>query len=264
MELGLGGKVALVSGGTRGIGRATVRALAKEGCAVGFCARDEAGLVALVDELHAAGVTCAAVAADVLRPEDAERFVCQCAEQLGGIDILVNNVGFSIGGDLMHATDAEWHASLEANTLSAVRLIRLAVPHMRQRGGGAIVNLGSMSGWAPQMAGTAQYGGSKAMTIYITERLALELAHDNIRVNVVSPGSIEHEGGVWGRYHLAHPDLYAEYLANSFPMGRMGTPEDVADVIVFLCSERARWVNGRHIPVDGLQQPTPTRTSRPW
>jgi 3-oxoacyl-[acyl-carrier protein] reductase len=143
-------------------------------------------------------------------------------------------------------------------------MIRLAVPHLRQRGGGAIVNVASISGWHAQLAGTAQYGASKAAAIFMTERLALELVHDHIRVNIVSPGSIIWEDGSWDRFRQEHPQSFAAYVRDGFPMGRLGKPEEVADVIVFLASPRAHWINGRHIPVDGLEQPTPVQEFRPW
>jgi len=150
------------------------------------------------------------------------------------------------------------------NVFQIIRMIRLAAPHIRTRGGGAIVNISSISGWEAQLVGSAQYGSSKAAQIFLTERLALELVHDNIRVNTVSPGSIVWEGGGWDRFRMNNPQSYENYVGDGFPMGRLGKPEEVADVIVFLASPRSNWINGRNIPVDGLEQPSPVRERRPW
>jgi len=264
MDLRLSGKVALVTGGSRGIGLRTVRAFAEEGCHVGLCARNAEELVNVAREFEEKGVRVAAVQADILRPEDAARFIDECASALGGVDILVNNVGFNLGGNLMEATDEEWRQVFEGNLFQVVRMARLAVPHMRRRGGGAIVNIASISGWEPQLAGTGQYGSSKAALIFLAERLALELVHDHIRVNTVSPGSILFDGGGWDRLRHQNPESFAAYVRDGFPMGRLGTAEEVADVVVFLASPRANWINGRHIPVDGLEQPVPVREGRPW
>ncbi len=264
MDLRLKDKVALVTGGSRGIGLRIARAFADEGCHVGLCARSEPELREARQDLADRGVRVLAVPADVLLPEDAARFVEECVSHLGGVDILVNNVGFNLGGDLLHSTDEEWRRVFEGNTFQAVRLTRLVVPHMRLRGGGAIINIASISGWEPQLAGTGQYGASKAATIFLTERLALELAHDHIRVNTVSPGSILFPGGGWDRVRQEKPDQFAAYVRDGFPMGRLGTPEEVADAVVFLASPRANWINGRHLPVDGLEQPVPMPERRPW
>jgi 3-oxoacyl-[acyl-carrier protein] reductase len=204
------------------------------------------------------------MAADVTIPADAAKFVERCAAELGRIDILINNVGGSAGGlNVMQTTDEDWLRTFDVNPFQIVRMTRLVVPHMRQQGG-AIVNLSSISGWHTQLAGTPQYGTAKAAVIFMTERLALELAHDNIRVNTVSPGSIVWEGGDWDDYRKAHAESYATYVREGFPMGRLGAPEEVADVIVFLASPRAHWINGRHIAVDGLEQPVPAPGYRPW
>ena len=136
----------------------------------------------------------APIPADVLRPEDARRFVEAAAAQLGGIDILINNVGFGIGKGLVASSDEDWVGTFEYNVFQGVRLTRLVVPHMQARGGGSVVFISSISGWIPQLSGTPQYGASKAAQIFMAEPLALELVHDRIRVNVVSPGSILFEG----------------------------------------------------------------------
>jgi 3-oxoacyl-[acyl-carrier protein] reductase len=264
MDLGLDGKAALVTGASRGIGLRTARVLATEGCDLGICARNVDELNNAASELRDLGATVVAAAADVTAAADAARFVDRCASELGRIDILVNNVGGAFGGNLMEATDDDWRQTFELNVFQAVRLIRLVVPHMQQQGGGAIVNLASISGWHAQLAGTGQYGSSKAALIFLTERSALELVHEKIRVNTVSPGSIIWDGGSWDSFRQEHPESFNAYVRDGFPMGRLGKPEEVADVVAFLCSPRAHWINGRHIPVDGLEQPTPVQDFRPW
>lgn len=264
MELELKGKVALITGGSRGIGLRAARLFAEEGCSIAICGRETDALTAAAAELRQRRVPVAAIQGDVTVAAEAAQIVEQCVAELGGIDILINNVGGATGGKLMEATDEDWQRTFELNVFQIIRMIRLSAPHMRQRGGGAIVNISSISGWEEQLMGTAQYGSSKAAQIFLTERLALELVHDNIRVNTVSPGSIIWEGGSWDRFRLRSPESFANYISDGFPMGRLGKPEEVADVIVFLCSPRSNWINGRHIPVDGLEQPSPVRENRPW
>jgi len=262
MDLGLKDRTVLITGGSKGIGLRTAWAFAEEGCKIGICARNKDDLARSADELRARNHRVTAVQADVSVPDDASRFIEKCAAELGGVDILVNNVGGLIGGNLMDSSDEDWEKTFAINLHQTVRMIRLAVPHMRKRGGGCIINIASLSGWEPQMMGNGQYGSSKAAIIFLTERLALELARDGIRVNTVSPGAIIWPGGSWDRFRVKEPESFATYLRDGFPMGRLGKPEEVADVIVFLASPRANWINGRHIPVDGLEQPVPVE--RPW
>jgi 3-oxoacyl-[acyl-carrier protein] reductase len=262
MDLNLKGKIALVTGANRGIGLATAIGLAREGCDIAICARREETLAEASEQIGALGVRVAAIQADVQNPDDAERFVHEAVAQLGGIDILINNVGGRSGDRLMDSTDEDWVETFDKNVFQGVRLTRLAVPHMRARGGGSVVFISSISGWIPQLSGAVQYGASKAAQIFMAEPMALELVHDRIRVNVVSPGSIIFEGGGWDNLRQEKPEAYAAYEKNGFPMGGLGSPEDVADVVVFLASDRARWVNGENIRADGLEQPVPV--ARPW
>ena len=264
MDLQLRDKVVLVTGGSRGIGLRTARLLADEGCHLGICGRNLDDLDSAANELRSKGVRVVVVKADVTKPAEAEQFVTQCDAELGRIDGLVNNVGGNSGGSLMDASDEDWQQTFELNVFQLARMTRLVVPYMRRQGGGAIVNIASISGWHVQLTGTPQYGASKAATIFMTERLALELVHDKIRVNVVSPGSIIWDDGSWDRFRLEKPEQFAAYIRDGFPMGRLGKPEEVADVIVYLISPRAHWINGRHIPVDGLEQPTPVMEMRGW
>ncbi|MGE3267930.1 MAG: SDR family NAD(P)-dependent oxidoreductase [Chloroflexota bacterium] len=251
MDLGLMGKVALVTGGSRGIGRAIVSRLAAEGCAIGICGRTPETLDAVLAELRQGGVTAHGVVADVTAPGEVERFVDEAATALGGVDLLVANVGGTAGGSLLESTAEEWVKTFDLNLFHAVRAIRSAVPHFEQRGGGSVVTIASVSGAKP--GPRAQYGAAKAGEIFLAGALAWELAPKRIRVNTVSPGSIMFPGGGWAARQAREPEAFAAWIDRELPWGRLGTPEEVADVVTFVLSDRAMWVNGTHIAVDGAQ-----------
>ena len=162
------------------------------------------------------------------------------------------------------SSDDDWRGALERNLIQTVRMMRLALPRMKERPGAAVINVASISGWSPQLAMSGQYGAAKAALIFDTERWALEFVPYGIRVNTVSPGSILVEGNGWDRYRLTNPGYYEDYVRHGFPMGRLGSAEEVGDVIVFLASPRAHWINGRNIPVDGLEQPHAPLDRRPY
>jgi len=251
VDLGLAGKIGLVTGGSRGIGRATALRLAHEGAHVAICGRTAETLDQTLAELRAVGVRVHGVIADVTAPGEAERFVDEAAAALGGVDLLVANVGGSSGRGLLESTPDDWLRTFELNLFHAVRSIRAAVPHMQARGGGSAVSIASISGWKP--GPTAQYGAAKAGEIFLAGALAWELAASRIRVNTVSPGSIMFPGGGWARFRERDADRFAEFERREFPWGRLGTAEEVADVVVFVLSQRALWINGANIAVDGAQ-----------
>lgn len=251
MDLELGGKVALVTGGSRGIGRAIAVRLAQEGCAVGVCGRTEGDVNTAVRDLRRTGATAVGVTTDVVAPGEVEGFVSQVAEDLGGVDLLVANVGAAAGGGLLDSTPEDWTSTFDLNVLHAARAIRAAVPHMQVRGGGAVAVVASISGWKP--APRAQYGAAKAAEIYLSSALARELAPQAIRVNTVSPGSIMVVDGGWDQFRAREPERFREFEERDLPSGRLGSAEEVADVVAFLLSERARWINGTNICVDGAQ-----------
>ncbi|MCC7367478.1 MAG: SDR family oxidoreductase [Chloroflexi bacterium] len=251
MDLGLRGKVALVTGGSRGIGRAIVEQLAAEGCHVAICGRGQETLDRALAELRALGATAHGVVADVTAPGEVERFVDEAAAALGGADLLVANVGGTAGGSLLESTPEDWARTFDLNLFHAVRAIRAAVPHFERRGGGSVVTIASVSGVKP--GPRSQYGAAKAGEIFLAGALAWELAPKRIRVNTVSPGSIMFPGGGWAARQEQQPEAFAAWIARELPWGRLGTPQEVADVVTFVLSDRARWVNGTHIAVDGAQ-----------
>lgn len=251
MDLRLTGKVALITGGSRGIGRAIATRLVEEGCDVAICGRTMATIDQTVAELQGAGTRVHGVAADVTQPGEVERFVEESAEALGGVDLVVANVGGATARRLLEATPADWVSTFEMNLFHAVRAIKTAVPHMEQRGGGSAVTISSISGW--KAGPGALYGTAKAAEIFLASTLAWELASKCIRVNTISPGSILFPGGGWAGLQQRDPERLAVFEHGEFPWGRLGNPEEVADVVAFVLSERAAWINGANIPVDGGQ-----------
>lgn len=255
MDLQLAGKLALVSGGSRGIGRSIALALAREGCRVAVVARGREGLERVLPELTAASSNPAgdhvAIVADVATREGAEQAVAEAAETLGGLDIAVANVGKSGQRHCRDMDDADFAYSLDINLWSTARVCQRAVPHLRDRGGGAIVMISSV--WGKEAGGAPGYNVAKAAVISLAKAMARDYAADNIRVNSVAPGSILFPGGGWERRMKQDPERIAAFVARELPFGRFGTPEEVADVVAFLCSPRARWVSGTCVTVDGCQ-----------
>jgi 3-oxoacyl-[acyl-carrier protein] reductase len=252
MDLGLSGKGVLITGGSRGIGRAMALTFAAEGTNVAICARGQESLEHTLADMRTLPIQTFGQVADVTQREEIERFVKASAEALGGIDIVVNNVGGAKGRGLLESTDEEWVGTFDLNLFHAVRVSRAAIPYLQQRGEGSIVIISSISGYKPSPS--LQYGSAKAAEIFLSQALALELASLHIRVNTVCPGSVLFPGGGWERTKQHQPERFEQFQRQEFPFGRLATPEEIARVVVFVASPAASWVNGAMIAVDGAQQ----------
>lgn len=239
------GKRVVVMGGSRGIGRSIALGFAAAGAAVSICARGKGPLEATRREIEAHGVTAHAASVDLADAEAIKAYMPEAVKALGGLDILINNAsGFG------HADDEEgWAASLNIDVMAVVRGSHAAIPHMQP--GSSIVNVSSISALRASSR-AAPYGAVKAAVMHYTASQAKMLSRKGIRVNCVAPGSIEFPGGTWEDRKTSNPELYQATLA-SIPFGRMGKPEEVAEVVLFLASAKASWVTGQSIVVDGGQ-----------
>ena len=248
MELNFKHKRVVVAGGSRGIGRAIALGFAANGASVSICARGEQALQATRAELAAHGGIVHSGMCDLADGQAVERYVTQAGAALGGIDVLVNNAsGFGMGDD-----EAAWAAGLAVDVMAMVRASHAALPLLlAATPGSSIIHIASISGFRPSTR-SAAYAAVKAAMIHYPGSQAAMLSRRCVRVNCIAPGSIEFPGGLWEERRLRGDAVYTQTLA-SIPFGRMGHPEEVADVALFLASPLARWVTGQTISVDGGQ-----------
>jgi 3-oxoacyl-[acyl-carrier protein] reductase len=251
VELGLKGRVAVVTGASEGIGRATALRLAAEGARIAICARRSEPLEKVAAEIRDQGGEVFARMADMSKAADVERFIGAVADRFGRIDILVNNAGSSIRGPFQEVEDATWQQDLDLKVFGAIRASRLAIPHMKKQGGGRIVNISTIAGKQPGPA-SGPTSVSRAAGLALTKALSKEFAADNILVNAVCIGKIksgQHERRI-AREKLVPGEYYAK-VSEEIPMGRVGEPTEVANVIAFLVSDAASYVTGSSIHLDG-------------
>lgn len=251
MDLGVRNRVAVITGSTQGIGKATAQRLAAEGARVVLCARGQELLDATAAEIRAAGGQAHTVSADVSQPQDCERLIAEAVRVFGGVDILINNAGTSATGEFESVTDEKWQSDFDLKLFGAIRLIRLVLPIMKSRGGGRIVNVTNIGAKAPgarSMPTTVTRAAGQAMS----KALSKEYASHNILVNTVCIGLVragQHEKHAARRG--VDMETYYKDMAKSVPLGRIGHAEEAANVIAFLASEAASYVTGSSINIDG-------------
>jgi 3-oxoacyl-[acyl-carrier protein] reductase len=253
MDLGIKGKNALVTGGSRGLGRQAALALAREGVNVAICARGKDRLDETANELKALGVNVSASVADLGDAAAAEAMYERTAGELGSIDILVNNVGGSMGtSDLLSSSVDDFQKVMDVNLWSAVRLMKQALPGMKERGWGRVINIASIYG--REWGGTAPYMTAKAAMIAATKSAAMTLASTGVTVNAIAPGSILFPGGSWERFMNNNtPEAVEEFIARNLPARKFGWPEPIGATVAFLASQHADLIMGACINVDGGQ-----------
>ena len=246
MELGLKGKRAIITGASKGIGKAIALTMGGEGANLAVCARGSNSLKETVKDLESKGITVYPHTCDVGDKQSLESFLKASNEQLGGVDILINNTsGFGLTDD-----EQGWETGFNVDIMASVRATQTVVPWMESAGSGNIIHISSISGL--EAGSPPAYAAVKAALVNHAKTMAQELAPKNIRVNCVAPGSIWVEGGFWNIVKEGNPEMY-EGVLNNIPFDRLGTPEEVANVVTFLASDRASWVSGSTVVVDGVQ-----------
>ena len=253
MDLELEGKVAIITGASRGIGRGIANGLAAEGCHVVICARHENSLHEAATELRGHNVDVLALKKDVGQADQATSLVEEAVQKFGHVDILVNNVGGNRRTEFESSTDEDWQDILNLNLMSHVRVSRAVIPHMKKIENGSIIFIASVFGRECGGKTLSIYNTTKSGIISLAKTMATELSCDNIRVNSIAPGSIRFPGGSWDKRCNQDPEGMKEFVKREIPLGRFGTVEEVANVAAFLSSAKASLVTGACISVDGCQ-----------
>ncbi len=254
MDLQLTDKVAIITGSSKGLGFASAKALAAEGCRVTICARTAGRLADAEAELKTEtgrADAVLAVQADLTTPEGVSAVIDRTVETFGGLDILVNSVGKAGGGDIVGTTDDEWGAAFDRTLYPAIRASRAAIPHLRKREGSVILIIASI--WGRESGGRMTYNAVKAAEISLGKSMAQQLAPEGIRVVSVAPGSISFPGSSWHTRQQEDPEGMAKFVERELPFGRFGRAREVGEVVAFLASQRASWVSGACVTVDGCQ-----------
>ena len=253
MDLGLQGRVAMITGGSHGLGKQAAGALGREGCKVAICARGTEQLDETRSELAKAGIEVIAVQADVTNNDDLMRFHDETKSALGEVDILVNNVGGRRGAVDFQETGMErFREGMEVNLFSAVELVALVLPHMREQKWGRVISISSIYG--REYGGSVDYMTGKAALIAFSKHLALNLISENVLVNCIAPGSIDFPGSTWDRFQQNNsPEVVDEFIARNLPAGKFGWPEPIGETVAFLASDRADLITGTCLNVDGGQ-----------
>ena len=246
MDLGLRGKKAVITGGSRGIGRAIAEDLATEGVSIGLCARNAEGLQEAEAALKAKGVAVFSKAVDIMQVEEYKAFITEAAETLGGLDIFVHNVSAMVGQG-----EEAWERSFQMDMMGAVRGVEAAQPFLEKSESGCVILIGTTAA-IENFGPPNPYSAQKAALLAYTNDLGQALARKGIRANTISPGSIYFEGGAWDRVEKNMPE-YFEQVRKSIPFGRFGKPEEISRVVTFMASPMASWVTGTNIIDDGGQ-----------
>ena len=253
MDLGIAGRNALITGGSRGLGRQCALSLAREGVNVAICGRTKSTIDTTVGDLETLGVKACGIVADVMNIDDMPRVHSEAIEGIGPIDILVNNAGGSMGAtDLPETSLENYQAVFDFNVFNGYELSRLVLPHMQEQRWGRIINIASIYG--REHGGNIAYMSAKASVIAYANHAGRSLAGTGITVNSIAPGSILHPAGSWERFQNEQsPEVVEDFISNNLPMGKFGWPEPLGDTCAFLASERADLITGACIVVDGGQ-----------